>query len=134
VFGSVDITAVARSVLRISKSETDPDTRVIEHIKSSVSRPGSPIAFSIENNAPIKYLYTYDGDFDEDMMIPDEFCKRERAIEIICAMLADSPKQGKDVIKACEEAGISLRTVERVKKELNIRSGRDEANRRVWIL
>ena len=136
VFGSVDITAVARSVLRVSASDTDPDTRVITHIKSSVSRPGSPIAFRIEDNAPIMYLSEYDGDFDDfdNEMIVDDNCKREKAIEIISSMLADSPKVGTEIFKACEEAGISTRTVERVKKELNVRSGRDNFNQRVWIL
>ena len=133
VFGSVDITATARSVLRISASEHDPDIRVISHLKSSVSRPCAPIAFRIEDNGPIQYLDEYDGDFDTEE-IPDDFSKRAKATEIIYTMLNDSPREGTAIYQACKDAGISSRTVERVKKELNVGSGRDEANRRLWML
>ena len=132
VFGSVDITATARSVLRISASESDPETRVISHIKSNVSRPGAPIAFRIEDNAPILYVGEYGGDLEFDE-IPDDSSKRAKTTELIYSMLKDGPIEGTEVYKACNDAGISARTVERVKKELNIRSERD-GNKRIWIL
>ena len=132
VFGSVDITATARSVLRISASESDPEIRVISHIKSSVSRPGAPIAFRIEDNAPILYLGEYDADFEIEE-IPDDTSKRAKATEIICAMLNDTSKEGTEIYRACKEAGISPRTAERVKRELNVRSCRD-GSRRIWVL
>ena len=132
VFGSVDITATARSVIRISKSENDPETRIISHIKSSVSRPAAPIAFRIEGDSQVVYLGEYGG---EDYLgeIADDNTKRAKAIEIICSMLKDGPQEGVEVFKACNEAGVSTRTVERVKKELNIRSGRD-GSKHIWYL
>ena len=132
VFGSVDITATARSVLRIGASEQDPDVRILSHIKSSVSRPAPPIAFRIEDNAPVSYLGEYDGNilFDE---IPDDTCKLEAAKVIIISMLRDAPMEGKDIFKACETEGISLRTVERAKAELNVASTRDGC-KRLWVL
>jgi len=133
VFGSVDITATARSVLRIGVSESDPETRILSHIKSSVSRPAAPIAFRIADDAPVLYLGEYDGDMEFEE-IPDDAGKRAAATEIIYSMLKESPKEGTAVYEACKEAGISPRTVERVKKELNIRSGRDENNKRMWLL
>ncbi len=133
VFGSVDITATARSVIRLSKSDTDPETRVITHIKSSVARPEPPIAFRIEGNSQIIYLGEYDGELDSYEEIPDDNTKRAKAVEIIYSMLQNGPCEGTDIFKACGEAGISTRTVERVKKELNVRSGRD-GSKRVWLL
>ena len=133
VFGSVDITATARSVLRLSVSENDPEIRILSHIKSSVSRPCAPIYFRIADDGSILYLDEYDGDFDVEE-IPDDSSKRAKATEIIFTMLNGAPQEGIAVYKACKEAGISSRTVERVKKELNIGSGRDEANRRMWVL
>ena len=132
VFGSVDITATARSVLRISKSEYDPEIRVLSHIKSSTTRPAPPLAFRIEHNSQIVYLGEYDSDSDDTAYeIPDDNSKRAKAIEIINAMLQDGPCEGTEIFAACSEAGISARTVERVKKELNIRSGRDGI-RHIW--
>jgi len=133
VFGSVDITATARSVLRISASDGDPEIRVISHLKNSVSRPCAPMAFRIEDNGAVRYLDEYDGDFDTDE-IPDDLSKRAKATEIIYTMLSDSPREGTVIYQACKDAGISPRTVERVKKELNVGSGRDAANRRLWVL
>ena len=132
VFGSVDITATARSVLRVSKSEDDPDTRILSHIKSSVSRPSQPIAFRIMDDAPIVYLGEYDGEFDA-VEISEDYSKRSKAAEIICSMLKDGPIEGTKIFEACKEAGIGTRTVEQMKKELNVRSGRD-GNKRVWIM
>jgi RecA-family ATPase len=133
VFGSVDITATARSVIRLSKSEADPETRVINHIKSSISRPEPPIAFRIEGNSQLVYLGEYDGETDSYDDIPDDNTKRAKAVEIIYAMLQNGPCEGTEIFKACSEAGISTRTVERVKKELNVRSGRD-GSKRLWML
>ena len=55
------------------------------------------------------------------------------AIEIVVSMLQDGAREGTEIFKACNEAGISTRTVERVKKELKIRSGRD-GNKHIWTL
>jgi RecA-family ATPase len=132
VFGSVDLTAVARSVMRISASENDPDIRIIKHIKSSISRPCEPIAFRIEDDASIVYLDDYndkDGSEEESESVD----KRAKAMEIICSMLADGPKEGTAVFKVCKDAGISSRTVERVKKDLDVRSERDGV-KRIWVL
>jgi len=132
VFGSVDITATARSVLRISKSEDDPDIKILSHIKSSVSRPSEPIAFRIAGAGQIEYLEEYEvnGDLYE---LPDDNSKRATAIEMLYEMLQNGPLEGTEVFRACNEAGISTRTVERVKKEMNVRSGR-EGNKWVWFL
>jgi hypothetical protein len=132
VFGSVDITATARSVLHISASDDDPETRLIKHIKSSVSKPCAPIEFRIEDNGSILYLGEYTEGFEAEE-IPDDNSKRAKATEIIYKMLNESPKEGTEVYNVCEEAGISPRTVERVKKELNVRSKRDGI-KRMWVL
>jgi hypothetical protein len=132
VFGSVDITATARSVLRVGASSDDPDARTITHIKSSVSRPAEPIAFRIEDDSPVIYLGEYHGEINEDE-IADDYTKRGKATEIIYSMLKGSPKEGTEVYKACKAAGIGARTVERVKQDLKIRSGRD-GKKRIWIM
>lgn len=128
----MDITAAARSVLRVSTSESDPEIRVLSHIKSSVSKPGAPIAYRIEDNGSILYLGEYDGDVESDDIYEDS-SKRSKVAEIIHAMLCESPREGTEVYKACKEAGIGSRTVERVKKELNVRSERD-GSKRLWVL
>ena len=135
VFGSVDITATARSVLRISKSENDPEIRVLSHIKSSTTRPAPPIAFRIEHDSRIVYLDEYESSAEgiAACKIPDDNSKRTKTVEIILSMLQDGPCEGTEIFKTCAEIGISTRTVERVKKELNVRSGRDGI-KHIWYL
>jgi RecA-family ATPase len=97
VFGSVDITATARSVLRVSKSKQDSNTRIVSHIKSNISRTAEQIAFRIQNDAPILYLseYNYDDecDFITDTAFEDS-SKRTKAASIIYSMLQDGAKEG----------------------------------------
>ena len=88
--------------------------------------------FRIGDNGAILYLDEYDGVFSEEE-IPDDSSKRAKATEIIYTMLAASPREGTAVYKACKEADISPRTVERVKRELNVRPIRD-GNKRMWVL
>jgi RecA-family ATPase len=130
VFGSVDLTAAARSVIRISASESDPGIRIMKHIKSSVSRPCEPISFRIEDDASVVFMEEYDSDTDRES---EHLDKRSKAMEIICSMLSDGPKEGTAVFNACKEAGISTRTVERVKKDLDVRSERDGV-KRIWVM
>ena len=132
VFGSVDLTAVARSVMRIAVSENDPEIRVIKHIKSSISRTCEPIAFHIRDDASIEYLDGYSEDDNSDEL-SENIDKRAKAMEIICSMLSGGPQEGTAVFNACREAGISARTVERVKKDLDVRSERDGI-KRIWVL
>ena len=144
VFGSVDLTATARSVLRVSASEDDPDVRIVSHIKSSVAKPGAPIAFRIGSSGAIEYLDYHDicfgdslangEDFDDSAYeAPDETTKIDKAIQIIYAMLSEGPQEGKLVFRACGEAGTGIRTVEKAKKVLNVQSVR-EGKKYLWTL
>jgi hypothetical protein len=126
VLGSVDITAAARSVLLVHESSTDPETRVITHIKNSLGPKGVPIAFRIDPGPAITFLGEYieeDADTDDSETYDS---KSDQAAGIIQDMLTDGPRLATDVYKACEKNGISARTVERVKKDLSIRSKRKD--------
>jgi len=131
VLGSVDFTAAARSVLLVRTSASDPETRVISHVQNSLGPKGSSIAFRIEADSTVNFLGEYDENTEEDEEIDfDEAgSKWEQAADMIREMLAEGPCLGTDIYKACGGLGISARTVERVKKELRVRSVRRDG---VW--
>ena len=58
--GSIDITAVVRSLLFIGKVKSDPTTRVIVHEKSSLAPPGQSLAFSLGDEKGFLWIGAYD--------------------------------------------------------------------------
>lgn len=58
--GSIDIAAIARSVLMISRDESRPDIRYMYPIKSSLAPEGPAIAFSFKEHGGIVWHGKYD--------------------------------------------------------------------------
>lgn len=54
--GSIDIAAIARSVLMISRNKTDPSIRYMFPVKSSLAPEGSTIAFSFTQKTGLQWL------------------------------------------------------------------------------
>jgi DNA repair protein RadA/Sms len=52
--GSIDITAVARSVLLVGRIKNDASVRVIAQVKNSLAKEGKPIAFEIHEDFSIQ--------------------------------------------------------------------------------
>lgn len=72
--GSIDITAVVRSLLFIGKVKTDPTTRVIVHEKSSLAPPGQSLAFSLGDEKGFRWIGAYDIS-EEDLLAGGEGSK-----------------------------------------------------------
>ena len=122
--GSIDIAASARSVLHVGRSAEDREIRVMTHIKSSLAKEGSPLAFAIGDNSMVEFLGHYDGEVRASE-VPSDDTKRETAKDIILKMLADGSKPCTEIYAACKAAGIlSERTVDEAKKELGVKSVR----------
>jgi hypothetical protein len=63
-----------------------------------------------------------------------KYCKIKMAIDLLVHHSVDGVILSNDAYRITKEAGIGSRTVERAKKESNIKSGRNSANERVWII
>ena len=72
--GSIDITAVVRSLLFIGKVKNDPTTRVIVHEKSSLAPPGQSLAFSLGDEKVFRWIGAYEISA-EDLLAGGEGCK-----------------------------------------------------------
>ena len=57
--GSIDFTAIARSVLYLKKDETNPKIRIMYQIKNSLSVEGIPQAYRLEEKGTIAWLGAY---------------------------------------------------------------------------
>ena len=104
----------------ISRSEDDPDTRVVQHIKSSLAPEGQPIGFSINDHSAVEF-YEYEGNVSGISEIyPDS--KRDVAKETLLRLLSGEPRLCNDIMEACLDMDISERTLKRAKQELGVRS------------
>lgn len=74
--GSIDITAVVRSLLFIGKVRKDPTTRAIVHEKSSLAPPGQSLAFSLGDEKGFRWIGAYDISA-EDLLAGGEGSKTE---------------------------------------------------------
>ena len=118
--GSIDITAVVRSLLFIGKVKNDPTTRVLIQEKSSLAPPGKSLAFSLGDGNGFQWIGEYDMTADELLAgVEHTETKAEQAEKLILDLLADGKQMlSADVDKAAAQRGISTRTVRTAKQSL----------------
>ena len=118
--GSIDITAVVRSLLFIGKVKNDPTTRVLIQEKSSLAPPGKSLAFSLGDGNGFQWIGEYDMTADELLAsVEHTETKVEQAEKMILDLLADGKQMlSADIDKAAAQRGISARTVRAAKQSL----------------
>ena len=118
--GSINITAVVRSLLFIGKVKNDPTTRVLIQEKSSLAPPGKSLAFSLGDGNGFQWIGEYDMTADELLAgVEHTETKAEQAEKLILDLLADGKQMlSADIDKAAAQRGISARTVRTAKQSL----------------
>ena len=135
--GSIDITAVMRSLLFIGKVKTDPTTRVIVHEKSSLAPPGQSLAFSLGDEKGFRWIGAYDISA-EDLLAGGEGSKtelkQELAVKLITEFLAEGKKVSIAEINAeARKRGISERTVRLAKNSMGDKIASERQGKDWWI-
>lgn len=121
--GSIDFFAVARSVLLVGRIEGQADVRAVVQIKNNLAAFGHPKAFSLSENG-FHWLGDYDITADEVLGgTAPKANKLEQAKQLL-RKLAETNKtmQSSEIFELAEAEGISKRTLENAKKELNIKA------------
>ncbi|MDO4554395.1 MAG: AAA family ATPase [Lachnospiraceae bacterium] len=137
--GSIDLTAVVRSLLFVGKVKKDPNTRVIVQEKSSLAPPGVSLAFTLDEETGFQWIGEYDITADELLAGVEGRCtekKVETAEKLIYDMLADGKRvANNDMVKAAEKIGISDRTLRDAKRNIGARlQSEKEGNQWVFWL
>lgn len=135
--GSIDITAVVRSLLFIGKVKTDPTTRVIVHEKSSLAPPGQSLAFSLGDEKGFRWIGAYDISA-EDLLAGGEGSKtelkQEQAVKLIDEFLSEGKKVSiAEINKEAAERGISERTVRLVRNSMGDKITSERQGKDWWI-
>ena len=135
--GSIDITAVVRSLLFIGKVKTDPTTRVIVHEKSSLAPPGQSLAFSLGDEKGFRWIGAYDISA-EDLLAGGEGSKTELKQELAVKLITEFLVEGKKVSIAeinaeARERGISERTIRLAKNSMGDKIASEHQGKDWWI-
>ena len=135
--GSIDITAVVRSLLFIGKVRTDPTTRVIVHEKSSLAPPGQSLAFSLGDEKGFRWIGAYDISA-EDLLAGGEGSKtelkQEQAAKLIEQFLSEGRKVSiAEINKEAVERGISERTVRLARNSMGDKIASERQGKDWWI-
>ena len=127
--GSIDIAAIARSVLMISRDKDDPSVRYMFPVKSSLAPEGSVVAFSFTRQNGISWLgiREVDRNIVNSCNLADS--KKMLATRIIQDVLFEHDAMSTDIMKKLKILDISERTINTAKKNLGIISYRKDG---VW--
>lgn len=128
--GSIDFFAVARSVLLVGRVEGQPDIRAVVQIKNNLAAFGHPKAFRLSENG-----FEWQGDYEitaDEVLggIAPKTNKYEQAKRLL-RELAETSRMvsSTEVLELAKEKGISKRTLESAKQDLQIRAKR---NNNTW--
>ena len=119
--GTIDIAAIARSVLLIGRDKDDGTLRYMQPIKSSLAPEGSAIAFSFDETGSIQWQGQYEV-FEEELDDDYPENRRDRIRNLICSVLQARDYPSTEILDLLSEAGISKRTAMRVKHDLGVES------------
>ena len=123
--GSIDIAAIARSILMVARDEANPQVRYVFPVKSSLAPEGSAIGFRIGIDSKIEWLGKCEintKQFEDDCGI--KLNKSELAKRYLVELLSEGDMLSKEVYAKLEDLDIRSRTVETAKKELGIKTYR----------
>ena len=125
--GSIDIAAIARSVLMIVRDKDEPEQRYLFQIKSSLAPEGLPISFSLSREHGLIWEAPTDISIHEvecEEILEDN--KRGQAVALLMQMLMERDMPSTEIFAVFNKIGISRRTVQTAKKDACIQAYRKD--------
>ena len=118
--GSIDIAAIARSVLMISRDPEDTDIRYMYPVKSSLAPEGEAMSFVFDRDKGFQWIgKCAKPDFEEPKgLATSGGNKKTRAAELLKIMLSDDDLPSVDILQKMNLCGIGERTTRAAYKEI----------------
>ena len=132
--GSIDIPAIARSILFVGREHPDDDARYLAQIKNSLAPMGSSLLFTIEDG--IRFLGISDMTADKLLTGSKDEPKQSKvltAAELLRERLSEGEVPATELLETFAELGFGEKTVKTAKKELGVKS-RKEGSTWIWYL
>lgn len=122
--GSIDIVAVARSVLQLSCADRHPSIRVLQQIKNNLAEKGAPYAFEFDDAKGLQWIGMIDEECDTGMLADEEekyhISKLTQAEVLLREWLSGGMMASIEVFQRFRNYSIGDRTIGKAKKELGI--------------
>lgn len=120
--GSIDIVAIARSVLMITRDEEEPCVRYVFPIKSSLAPEGEAIGFRLGDAQGFKWL----GKCKINSSVTNSALttitsKKDLAKRYIEELLCEGDCSSRSIMEKMAQLGIAERTVNKARKEMDIK-------------
>ena len=128
--GSIDIAAIARSVLMISRDKSDAQIRYMFPVKSSLAPEGSTIAFTFEPKRGLQWIGACEVDREQIEECRFTESKWDLAMRIASELLEERDMRSSDMFQKLQLMGISKRTASSIKKVMGITSYKKDG---VWF-
>ena len=131
VSGSVDFVAVARSVYLVAQHPEHEDLRIFSAVKSNLSSPGKPLAFSINQVDGFQWSKEPVSLTAQDLLLASQNLEStsqlDEATEFLMEILKDGSVPKKEISNEAVENGIADSTLRRAKTKLKVKSLRVDA-------
>jgi len=114
--GSIDIAAIARSVLLVERDCDTTTIRYMRPIKASLAPEGPAIGFIIGDEQGFSWIGPCEYGTDN----VNEQSKRTQAADEIQELLSVGDMESAEVLARLEELGVSRRTAQTAKKDLGV--------------
>lgn len=136
--GSIGITATVRSEFLIAPSPEDENLRVLAHVKFNLGPKAPSLVFEpVGIDGGVRLEWRGQCDYTPaDLLAKPKNARPalDTAVEVLLESLVDGPVEATEVQKRATAVGISLRTLERAKAEIDVKAYRKGNGRhRPWI-
>jgi hypothetical protein len=144
--GSIGIIGAARSGMMVGEDPDDENRRVLAPVKSNLAAPAPSLSFVLEEaeNGAVRVRWLGETEVAATDLLSapreEDSSALGEARNFLVDLLQDGPVPYAEVEAAAEQAGITMRTVKRAKKDLGVEShregesGRQGGGRWVWSI
>lgn len=119
--GSIDIAAVARSILLVGRDSSNPYYRIMIQIKNNLAPEGKAFVFELNPDLGFSWIGQEEHEM-EDLLFQRSKgeSKLDKAKEYLKLLLNGSDMSCADILEKMRATGIGTRTVEQAKKDMGI--------------
>ena len=125
--GSIDLAAIARSILMVGRDKEDPNTRIMIPIKSSLAPEGKAYSFVIDDKVGLQWIGECDSSVEEILCNTNSLNRKlDRAKASLEVLLDQTDMPSVEVFTRMQAIGIGKRTIETAKQEMEIVSYKEK--------
>ncbi|MBR3355489.1 MAG: AAA family ATPase [Oscillospiraceae bacterium] len=133
--GSIDLAAIARSVLMITRDTNNQDIRYLFPVKTNLAYEGKPVSFSMSKESGFQMIGQVDLPIQTETVETEEhdLNKSQKAEKLLKELLLSEDLPTKKILKEMKKAGIGERTARTAAKNIGVNAVRKD-NLWFWTL